>query len=79
MGGAGDYGECNFEFVFYFDGAAADFYRCYAVVGLQDCDFALGAEFIVLGADVQREGDRLFYAVEIQVAGEGEFPASWWR
>ncbi len=67
--------EGDFQFVFYFDGAAADFYRRDAVVGLQDGEFAFAAEFAGIGANVKGEADWLFDSVEIQFAGESELPA----
>jgi len=67
--------EGDFQFVFYFDGAAADFYRRDAVVGLQDGELAFAAEFPGIGANVKREADWLFNAVEIQFASENELPA----
>lgn len=72
---AGNDIECDFQPVFYFDGAAADFYRRYAVIGLQDRDFALCAECVAIGVDMQRDADGLSDSVQIQLAGHSEFPS----
>ena len=57
--------EGDFQFVFYFDGSATDFYRHDAVVGLQDGEFAFAAQFPGIGANVKWEADWLFDSVEI--------------
>jgi len=65
MGHLGDYRKRDLQLVFYFYGATPGFYGSYAVIGLQDGEFALAVEFVGICGHAQGEGDWLFNSVKI--------------